>query len=76
MTSFPIRNNSGFCNIGKLQVFHERRELLRSVMEEAGFQRHPIEWWHFSYGDQLWAHFTQQQAPDTVLDAMYGRIIR
>ena len=25
------------------------------VMREAGFQRHPFEWWHFSHGDQLWA---------------------
>ncbi|WP_413325826.1 M15 family metallopeptidase [Synechococcus sp. MIT S9503] len=24
-------------------------------MTEAGFARHPNEWWHFSHGDQLWA---------------------
>ena len=37
------------------QMFHQRRDLLRSVMASAGFIQHPNEWWHYSYGDQLWA---------------------
>ena len=37
------------------QGFHQRRELLRTVMASAGFAQHPNEWWHYSYGDQLWA---------------------
>jgi len=32
-----------------------RRDWLRKVMQGAGFEQHPNEWWHFSYGDQLWA---------------------
>jgi D-alanyl-D-alanine dipeptidase len=36
-------------------TWHRRRCLLAGVMEEAGFVRHPNEWWHFSHGDQLWA---------------------
>ena len=28
-----------------------RRELLRIVMEDAGFSRNPREWWHFDYRD-------------------------
>jgi len=24
-------------------------------MTKFGFAQHPNEWWHFSYGDQLWA---------------------
>ncbi len=36
-------------------LFHERRNILAEVMLEAGFVQHPNEWWHFSYGDQLWA---------------------
>ena len=39
----------------KHQVFHNRRSLLVVVMEKAGFVQHPNEWWHFSYGDQLWS---------------------
>ena len=42
------------------QVFHERRSLLFSVMEQAGFVQHPNEWWHFSFGDQLWSLFSKQ----------------
>ena len=44
----------------KHQVFHNRRSLLFSVMEQAGFVQHPNEWWHFSYGDQLWAWTSNQ----------------
>jgi len=31
------------------------RDLLLRVMSEAGFTQLPTEWWHFSYGDQIWA---------------------
>jgi zinc D-Ala-D-Ala dipeptidase len=34
---------------------HENRMLLKCVMEEAGFINFENEWWHFSYGDQMWA---------------------
>ncbi len=37
------------------QRAHRQRQLLNTVMTEAGFRRHPNEWWHFSWGDQLWA---------------------
>jgi len=37
------------------RLFHQRRTLLREVMVAAGFAQHPNEWWHYSYGDQLWA---------------------
>jgi zinc D-Ala-D-Ala dipeptidase len=47
---------------------HEHRFLLNSVLHQAGFARHPNEWWHFSYGDQLWAWLTG------VTTARYGRV--
>lgn len=31
------------------------RRLLFHVMTEAGFTNLPSEWWHFDYGNQLWA---------------------
>ena len=34
---------------------HRNRLRLRQAMLAAGFVMHPWEWWHFSYGDQLWA---------------------
>jgi D-alanyl-D-alanine dipeptidase len=34
------------------------RRLLYWLMREAGFASNPTEWWHFSYGDQMWAQAT------------------
>ena len=48
------------------QVFQDRRSLLFSVMEQAGFVQHPNEWWHFSYGDQLWSWLSKKS------NAIYG----
>jgi len=42
------------------------RRLLHWVMVEEGFIGHPDEWWHFSYGDQLWARLGGHAA------AIYG----
>ena len=44
-----------------------RRRLLADAMESQGFAQHPNEWWHFSYGDQLWAWQRSQS------EAIYGR---
>ncbi|HUO90659.1 MAG TPA: M15 family metallopeptidase [Rhizomicrobium sp.] len=38
------------------------RRLLHWVMTEEGFACHPDEWWHFSWGDQLWAALTGARA--------------
>ena len=37
------------------RCWHQRRQLLAEVMGAAGFAQHPNEWWHYSFGDQLWA---------------------
>jgi zinc D-Ala-D-Ala dipeptidase len=52
---------------------HRHRQILDRVMTQAGFKRHPGEWWHFSLGDQFWAWLSQQasSAPGT---ARYGRV--
>ena len=34
------------------------RRILYNVMCEAGFVNNPEEWWHFDYGDALWAAIT------------------
>ena len=38
------------------------RRLLHWLMTEEGFAGHPEEWWHFSWGDQLWAALTGAEA--------------
>ena len=37
------------------QQYRDHRSLLAQTMASAGFRQHPNEWWHFSWGDQLWA---------------------
>jgi zinc D-Ala-D-Ala dipeptidase len=54
--------------------YHRHRELLKEVMEKAGFERHPGEWWHFSYGDRLWVWQRQQKGDLSATTAIYGRI--
>lgn len=55
---------------------HANRKLLKEVMESAGFERHPEEWWHFSLGDQMWAWTREQKAPSRREVARYGRADR
>lgn len=38
------------------------RRLLHWLMAAEGFAGHPDEWWHFSFGDQLWAALTDGTA--------------
>ena len=49
-------------------LWNKRRNILSRIMKSSGFCQHPNEWWHFSYGDQLWAW--QKSIPK----AIYGRI--
>ena len=52
----------------KATIWHSRRNLLRKIMIKFGFAQHPNEWWHFSYGDQLWAWKNKK------VNAFYGKI--
>ncbi|MDD5318340.1 MAG: M15 family metallopeptidase [Candidatus Pacebacteria bacterium] len=38
------------------------RTLLRSAMSDAGFVYYPGEWWHYCYGDRMWAVYTDQES--------------
>jgi zinc D-Ala-D-Ala dipeptidase len=55
--------------------YHQNRQLLDRIMTASGTIRHPSEWWHFSYGDQLWAWLKHQADPQHPLMADYGRVI-
>ncbi|MGH9224995.1 MAG: M15 family metallopeptidase [Acidimicrobiales bacterium] len=44
------------------------RRMLARVLWEVGFYPHPMEWWHYSYGDQVWAHNAGKPA------AIYGAV--
>lgn len=58
----------------KDQQYHAHRQLLLNVMRSAGFQRHTGEWWHFCFGDQMWAWLCNQQNSAEALTARYGRV--
>lgn len=45
------------------------RRLLYWIMIEAGFENNPTEWWHFSYGDQLWAKLLDKKS------AIYSNLV-
>ncbi|PIR55192.1 D-alanyl-D-alanine dipeptidase [Candidatus Peregrinibacteria bacterium CG10_big_fil_rev_8_21_14_0_10_36_19] len=49
------------------EVF-KNRMLLKETMESVGFVNYEEEWWHFSFGDQMWAHMTGES------EAIYGSI--
>jgi D-alanyl-D-alanine dipeptidase len=49
-----------------LEEARANRRLLFWLMEEEGFAGHPDEWWHYSWGDQMWAKLTGAPA------ALYG----
>ncbi len=44
------------------------REILKEVMEEEDFNNYPAEWWHWSYGDKMWAAYKKKPY------AIYGLI--
>lgn len=59
---------------GDSQQYHFNRQLLNRAMTNAGFYRHPGEWWHFSLGDQMWAWQHNQNEPSAKAIARYGRV--
>ena len=44
------------------------RTILRDAMVAAGFVWYPGEWWHYCWGDRMWAVYTEQK------DCVYGPI--
>ena len=59
---------------GDNQQYQFNRQLLNRVMTNAGFCRHPREWWHFSFGDQMWAWLHNQEHSTNKAIARYGRV--
>ena len=76
ITLFDTRNNceldmgcamQAFCDTTKTlsplitKAQAENRRILCDVLHQQGVINYPAEWWHFSYGDRLWAILTQRQ---------------
>jgi len=56
-------------NTEEAKIWNFRRMILRKVMIKFDFVQHPNEWWHFSYGDQLWAWSSKNK------EAIYGKVV-
>ena len=50
------------------QGARKNRLILRDALEKAGFVNYPAEWWHYSFGDRLWARLTGSKI------AIFGRL--
>ena len=46
----------------------KNRLILKTALEKAGFVNYPAEWWHYSFGDRLWAKLTGGKI------AIFGRL--
>ena len=46
----------------------KNRNILKNALEKAGFINYPAEWWHYSFGDRLWAKLTGSKI------AIFGRL--
>ncbi len=53
---------------GLTQEQQQNRRLLYHTMIDAGFQNYPNEWWHYCYGDRMWAAYQLKR------HAIYGLI--
>lgn len=36
----------------------KNRNILITAMTKAGFKNYPVEWWHFCFGDKMWAAYS------------------
>ena len=44
------------------------REILLTAMRDAGFVNYPAEWWHYCYGDKMWAAYSHEKY------AIFGKV--
>lgn len=56
-----LETRSSLDSYSEIEARHNRR-LLYWVMRDAGFVNNPNEWWHFSWGDQMWARIVGEDA--------------
>lgn len=61
--AFTEKAHTGYFELNKTKPdITSNRRLLYNVLNEAGFVNYPFEWWHFDYGDWVWAFYNKCQA--------------
>jgi len=61
---FNNKTRTHYENLTNIQK--RNRSLLCTIMQRVGFINYPNEWWHFSYGDKMWAAYKNKST------AIYG----
>jgi D-alanyl-D-alanine dipeptidase len=61
-----LAHPAAFEREGADESVRDLRRLLVAVMTDAGFAPYPVEWWHFSWGEQWWAAVTG--SPQAIYD--------
>jgi D-alanyl-D-alanine dipeptidase len=56
---FELESQKRTLTFSEIEALQNRR-LLYHLMSEAGFANNPTEWWHYSWGDQMWAKITNK----------------
>ena len=46
----------------------KNRQILLTAMKDASFANYPGEWWHFCYGDRMWAAYSRE--PYAIYDVL------
>jgi len=70
MGSMPLHlgEESAMYYRGINRAQRKNREILAHAMWRAGFNNYPAEWWHWSYGDRMWAAYSGKP------HAIYGEV--
>ena len=52
-------------------LIRQNRRLLFNAMISEGFTNHPLEWWHYNYGNQPWA---DELGTDAIFDSAESQV--
>ena len=63
MTSQTLTNSHKISKEAK-----RNRRILYNALTSQGFQNYPAEWWHYCYGDRMWAAYQRRDK------AIYGLV--
>ena len=66
ITDFNDRINVPMLSTNITEEQQHNRFILRMHMKKAGFVWYPGEWWHYCYGDRMWAVYSKKRT------AIYG----
>jgi D-alanyl-D-alanine dipeptidase len=69
--SFEVQAGTAYyMNRPESELIYRNRQLLYTLMVDAGFTNYPEEWWHFDYGNQFWGHLSGKDAIYNLVDAL------